>query len=195
MINEESMTMLDMLPDKLEAADTKVYTVLKLMAKASNPDHIMKAAAACSLAFNSALSLAMGGNGTVINELPRLHTINRVLCATNPYDDTKFATKWKRIMRTPKPSTRNELFKELSFENGQGTSGKKLASPVLYRHLNTLTSDAWHVFRLQSTGNFFETHGNLDMDQDEREMASKMKDVAHLELCIFRFSPLVHTMT
>jgi hypothetical protein len=111
MLNDENTALLNILPDCLAEADTKVDGVLKILENATNPDHITKKAIESPLAFNSALSLKMAGNGQEIYELAQLHAINRVLCATQPSEDTTFSTKWKKLMGTTVPSKRGEIFK------------------------------------------------------------------------------------
>jgi hypothetical protein len=56
-------------PDRLADANTKVDVTRKLVEKATNPDHVTKAATECLLAFNSVMSLKMTGSGTEIVEL------------------------------------------------------------------------------------------------------------------------------
>ncbi|KAL7683440.1 hypothetical protein Plhal304r1_c041g0118971 [Plasmopara halstedii] len=96
MINEENTALLDTLPDKFAEADETVPSMVKLIENATNPDHIVKSAAACPLAFNSALSLAMAGDDRLIGDLAQLHLINRVMSATYPNKDTTCLTQWKR---------------------------------------------------------------------------------------------------
>ena len=79
--------------DCLASADTQVDGVRQLLEHATNPDHITKSATTSPLAFNSALSLTMVGNGKEIAEVAQLHVINRVLCASRPNHDTTFRTK------------------------------------------------------------------------------------------------------
>ncbi|KAL7689853.1 hypothetical protein Plhal304r1_c014g0052601 [Plasmopara halstedii] len=103
MINDENTAQLDTLPDKFAEADETVPSMVKLIENAAAdfticPDHIVKSAAACPLAFNSELSLAMAGDGRLIGDLAQLHFIKRVMSATYPSEDTTFLTKWKRIM-------------------------------------------------------------------------------------------------
>lgn len=111
MINEENTALLNLLPDRLAEADAKVPSMVKLIENATNPDHIVKSAAACPLAFNSALSLAMDGDDKPIEELAQRHAINRVLCATYPDEDTTFVTKWKRVMGMSMLPKRQDIFK------------------------------------------------------------------------------------
>ena len=110
MLNDENTALLDTLPDRLADADTKVDLACKLVENATNPDHITKTATECPLAFNSAMSLKMAGGGTEIAELAQLHVINRVFSATNPGEDTTFARKWKKMMKTKVPSKRLDIF-------------------------------------------------------------------------------------
>ena len=84
MLDDENTALLNILPDCLAKADTKVDGMRKILENVTNPDHITKKAIECPLAFNSALSLKMAGNGQEIYELAQLHAINRVLCATQP---------------------------------------------------------------------------------------------------------------
>ena len=82
----------------------------KILKNAANPDHFTKKAIECPLAFNSTLTLTMVDGGSSIDEVAQLHAINRVLCATNPTEDTTFNTKWKKLMGTAAPSKRGEMF-------------------------------------------------------------------------------------
>ncbi|CEG42905.1 uncharacterized protein PHALS_13141 [Plasmopara halstedii] len=59
MINGENTAQLDTLPNKFAEADETLPSMIRLIEDAANPDHIVRSAAACSLAFYSALSLAM----------------------------------------------------------------------------------------------------------------------------------------
>jgi hypothetical protein len=112
MINDENTALLNTLSDKLEQADDKVGSMVKLVENATNPDHIMKAAAECPLAFNSAIALTMADNGRGIGDLATMHAINRVLSATFPDEDLTFVTKWKRVTgSTTLPSKRHDMFK------------------------------------------------------------------------------------
>ena len=110
MLNDENTALLNVIPDRLQEADKKVDGVCKLLENATNPDHIMKRADECPLAFNSALALKMAGGGQDIGDLAQLHVINRVFCATFPGDDTTFSTKWKKLMGSKVPSKRSDIF-------------------------------------------------------------------------------------
>ena len=110
MLNDENTALLNTLPDCLAEADKKVDGVRKLLENATNPDHITKKAIESPLAFNSALSLKMAGSGQEIAGVAQLHVINRVLCATQPNEDTTFSTKWKTLMGTVVPSKRSDIF-------------------------------------------------------------------------------------
>ncbi|KAL7683541.1 hypothetical protein Plhal304r1_c041g0120031 [Plasmopara halstedii] len=111
MITDENTAQLDTLPDKFAEADETVPSMVKLIENATNPYHIVESAAACPLAFNSTLSLAMAGDGRLIGDLAQLHLINRVMSATYPNEDTTFLTKWMRIMGMAVPSNRHDVFK------------------------------------------------------------------------------------
>lgn len=111
MLNDENTALLNILPDCLTSADTQVDGVGQLLEHVTNPDHITKSATTSPLAFNSAMSLKMVGNGKEIAEVAQLHVINRVLCATRPKHDTTFSTKWKKHMKTAVPSKRGDIFK------------------------------------------------------------------------------------
>ena len=93
MLNDENTAILSILPDCLASADTQVDGVRQLLEHTTNPDHITKAATTSPLAFNSALSLNMVGNGKEISEVAQMHVINRVLFASRPTHDTTFSTK------------------------------------------------------------------------------------------------------
>ncbi|KAF1331469.1 putative Pollike protein, partial [Globisporangium splendens] len=110
MANDENTALLSVLPDRLTHADTKVDAACKIVANATNADHVTKHAVENPLAFNSALSLKMAGTGHEMQELAQLHMINRVLSASDPSEDTTFSTKWKKFMKTKVPSTRGDLF-------------------------------------------------------------------------------------
>ncbi|KAL7688159.1 hypothetical protein Plhal304r1_c020g0072831 [Plasmopara halstedii] len=94
LLNDENTALLDLLPDRVLVADAKLV---------ESP-----------LAFNSALSLKMTSQDNDIAELAQLHVFNRVLCATNPADDTTFANKWKKTMGLAVPSKRADNFKACS---------------------------------------------------------------------------------
>ncbi|KAF1329068.1 putative Pollike protein, partial [Globisporangium splendens] len=111
MLNDENTALLNTLPDRLALADTQVEGASKLIDNATNPDHVTKKAVDSPLAFNSALSLKMAGSGHGVAELAQLHVINRVLCATQPSEDTTFSAKWKKLMKTTVPSKRGDMFK------------------------------------------------------------------------------------
>ena len=111
MMNDENTALLNVIPDRLAEADKKVDGVCKLLENATNPDNIMKKVVECPLAFNSALAQKMAGGGQDIGDLAQLHAINRVLCATQPNEDTTFSKKWKKLMGTTVPSKRSEIFK------------------------------------------------------------------------------------
>lgn len=110
MQDDENTALLNTLPDCLALADTQVEGVSKLIANATNPDHVIKKAVDFPLSFNSALSMKMAGGGNGIAELAQLHVINRVLCATQPNDDVTFNAKWRRFMKMKVPSKRNDMF-------------------------------------------------------------------------------------
>lgn len=112
MLDDESTALLDTLSDRLVLADSKVDSAVKLLTNARNPDHVMKGMVQGPLAFNSAMALAMAGDGHVIDELAQLHAINRVLCASTPTEDVTFVTKWKRVIGKPLPAQRQDIFKE-----------------------------------------------------------------------------------
>uniref|UniRef100_A0AAV1V3T1 Uncharacterized protein n=1 Tax=Peronospora matthiolae TaxID=2874970 RepID=A0AAV1V3T1_9STRA len=110
MLNDENTALLNLTPDCIEDANSKVGGMCKILTNAANPDYFTKKVVECSLAFNSALALTMVDGGSVIDEVAQLHAINRVLCATNPTKDTTFNTKWKKLMGTAVPSKRGEIF-------------------------------------------------------------------------------------
>ncbi|KAL8020943.1 hypothetical protein Plhal710r2_c012g0057101 [Plasmopara halstedii] len=85
--------------------------MVKLIEIVTNPDHIVKSAIACPLVFNSALSLAMAGDGILIGGLAHLHLIYRVMSETYPIEDTTILTKLKRIMGMSVPSNHYNIFK------------------------------------------------------------------------------------
>ncbi|RMX69974.1 hypothetical protein DD238_000673 [Peronospora effusa] len=111
MLNDENTALLNILPDCLTSADTQVDGVGQLLEHVTNPDHFTMSATTSPLAFNSALSLKMVGNGKEIAEVAQLHAINRVLCAARPKHDTTFSTKWKKNMKTAVPPKRGDIFK------------------------------------------------------------------------------------
>ncbi|KAL7686622.1 hypothetical protein Plhal304r1_c026g0088221 [Plasmopara halstedii] len=110
MLNDENTALLNLLPDRVLAADAKVGGIVKIIENATNPDNTVKKLVESPLAFNSALSLKMASQSNGIAELAQLHVINRVLCATNPADDTTFANKWKKTMGLAVPSKRADVF-------------------------------------------------------------------------------------
>ncbi|KAL7689654.1 hypothetical protein Plhal304r1_c015g0056851 [Plasmopara halstedii] len=110
MLNDENTTLLDLLSDRVMAADAKVGGIVKIIENATNPDNIVKKLVESSLTFNSALPLKMASQSNDIAELAQLHVINRLLCATNPADDTTFANKWKKTMGSAVPSKRADIF-------------------------------------------------------------------------------------
>jgi len=112
MMDDENTALLNTLPDRLMEADTKVEGICKLLEHATNVDHITKQAVECPLAFNSAMSLKMAGNGIEIAELAQLHVINRVLSASQPRADTTFSNKWRKLMKCAVPSKRRDIFTE-----------------------------------------------------------------------------------
>ncbi|KAL7679808.1 hypothetical protein Plhal304r1_c073g0161211 [Plasmopara halstedii] len=114
MLNDENTALLDTLSDCLTTADAKVGGIIKIIENATNPDNIVKTLVESPLVFNSALSLKMASQDNDIAELARLHVINRVLCATNPGDDTTFVKKWKKTMGSAVPSKRADIFKTCS---------------------------------------------------------------------------------
>lgn len=93
MINGEISLLLYTLPDCPVLADEKVDGMVKLLENATNSDLVMKPAAQCPMAFNSALSLKMADDHRIIAE------IDCVLSATYPTEDTTFVMKWKRAMK------------------------------------------------------------------------------------------------
>ncbi|KAF1331688.1 hypothetical protein FI667_g4271, partial [Globisporangium splendens] len=93
MANDENTALLSVLPDRLTHADTKVDAACKIVANATNADHVTKHAVENPLAFNSALSLKMAGTGHEMQELAQLHMINRVLSASDPIRELSRATK------------------------------------------------------------------------------------------------------
>ncbi|KAL7694699.1 hypothetical protein Plhal304r1_c001g0002931 [Plasmopara halstedii] len=79
MLNDENKTPLDLLPDRVLAADAKVGGIVKTTENATNPDNIVKKLFKSPLAFSSALSLKMASQDNDIAELAQLHVINQVL--------------------------------------------------------------------------------------------------------------------
>lgn len=93
MLDDENTALLSVLPDALSHADSQVGGISKLIAKASNPDHVIIRAVESPMAFNSALALNVAGSEDSIEELAQFHLINRVLCASQPGEDTTFNAK------------------------------------------------------------------------------------------------------
>uniref|UniRef100_M4C2Z0 Uncharacterized protein n=1 Tax=Hyaloperonospora arabidopsidis (strain Emoy2) TaxID=559515 RepID=M4C2Z0_HYAAE len=93
MLNDENTELLSFVPDCIDDANVKVGGMCNILKNAANPDHFTKKEVKCPLAFNSALALTMVDGGSCIEEVAQLHAINRVLCATNPTEDTTFNTK------------------------------------------------------------------------------------------------------
>ncbi|KAL8000666.1 hypothetical protein Plhal703r1_c21g0092221 [Plasmopara halstedii] len=113
MLNDENTALLDLLPDRV-LADTKVGGIVKIIENTTNPGNIVKKLIESPLAFNSALSLKMTSQDNDIAELAQLHVIKRVLCATNPADDTTFANKWNKTMGSTVLSKRADIFEACS---------------------------------------------------------------------------------
>lgn len=111
MLNGENTALLNILLDYLANADARFDVMRKLLEKATNPDHITKKGITAPLACNSALSLKMAANGQEIAEVAQLHTINRVLCTTEPNVDIRCSTKWKMLTDSSVPSKRDGIFK------------------------------------------------------------------------------------
>ena len=110
MLNDENTALLNHIPNLLYVENNKVEEMCKLLKNAANPDHLTKKAAESSIAFNISLLLTMADGGAAIDEVAQLHLINRVLCATNPTEETTFYTKWKKLMGSAVPSKRGAIF-------------------------------------------------------------------------------------
>ena len=101
-------------PDKLVQADSYIRTAEKIISQASNADKVTQFASTHPIALHGALLRAMKSNCSDINNLVQLHTINRVLVASEPSTDTAFTTKWAKVIGGKVPSNRNELFAKVN---------------------------------------------------------------------------------
>ncbi|KAF1335930.1 hypothetical protein FI667_g989, partial [Globisporangium splendens] len=106
---------LQLLPDRLAVADSKVSGSRKVLRNTNNADVVVYYAS-CStpLAFNTVLLQEMAATSSHVSELAHLHLINRVLSATNPGESTTFANKWAKHLDDKVPKKREELFQRVA---------------------------------------------------------------------------------
>ena len=97
-------------PDKLFQADSYGRTVGKLISQSTNADKVLQFASAQPIAFHGALLRGMKENSEDLTQLIHLHTINRVMSASEPNSDTAFSTKWTKYIGGKVPSNRVDLF-------------------------------------------------------------------------------------
>lgn len=103
---------LQLLPDRLAAADAMVEGLQKSMRTSYNPDSLtFMGSVRAPLAFNTALLREMRALSPSVAELARLHMVNRILSATDPTDTRTFARKWAKYLGTKVPKTREGVFR------------------------------------------------------------------------------------
>ncbi|KAL8008936.1 hypothetical protein Plhal710r2_c076g0179361 [Plasmopara halstedii] len=97
MESTEETADLQLLPDRLAVADSKVSGSRKVLRNTNNVDTVVYYAS-CStpLAFNTVLLQEMNATSSHVSDLAHLHLINRVLSATDPDESTTFAHKWAK---------------------------------------------------------------------------------------------------
>jgi hypothetical protein len=111
----EGTTDLQLLPDRLAVADSKVSGSRKVLRNTNNADTVVYYASCSSpLAFNTVLLQEMAAASSHVNELAHLHLINRVLSATDPDESTTFANKWAKHLGDKVPKKREELFQRVA---------------------------------------------------------------------------------
>ena len=74
----------------------------------------MQFASTHPIALQGALLRCMRENSADIDRLVELHTINRVLTASEPNSDTAFATKWAKYIGGKVPASRIDLFAKVN---------------------------------------------------------------------------------
>ena len=85
-------------PDKLVQADSYIRSAEKIISQSTNADKLLRFASTHSITFNGALLCSMRENSSDLPHLAQLHTINRVLAASEPNSDTAFSTKWAKYV-------------------------------------------------------------------------------------------------
>lgn len=106
---------LQLLPDRLAVADSKISGSRKVLRNTNNADTVVYYAS-CStpLAFNTVLLQEMTATSSHVSDLAHLHLINRVLSATDPDESTTFANKWAKHLGDKVPKKREELFQRVA---------------------------------------------------------------------------------
>lgn len=103
---------LQLLPDRLAAADTMVSGLRKSLRTTNNPDTLtFMGSVKAPMAFNTALLREMRELSPSVTELAQLHMINRILSATDNTETNTFARKWAKYLGTKVPKTRDGVFR------------------------------------------------------------------------------------
>lgn len=98
-------------PDKLVKEDAYVAKANKHVGFTSNGDILLQFAYDHPIALHGVLNRCMRNNEPCLEEVMRLHMINRVLAASEPNSDTIFLTKWSKRVSSKIPKLRKSTIK------------------------------------------------------------------------------------
>lgn len=96
--------------DKLVQEDVHVPKAEKHVSFTCNGDGLLQFALNHPIALHGVLNRRMRENDHQLSELVHVHTINRVLEASEPTSDTTFVKKWFKQLGGKVPVKRQDLF-------------------------------------------------------------------------------------
>ncbi|KAL8020186.1 hypothetical protein Plhal710r2_c014g0065141 [Plasmopara halstedii] len=129
----DKTTNLQLLPDRLAAADAKVDVLHKVLRTTNNPETLtFMSSVKALMAFNTVLLGQMRESSPSHTEIAQLHMINRILSATDPTATNTFARKWAKYVDTKVPKTPDDVIQCLaSWWDNSNTAIKTRATRAL----------------------------------------------------------------
>ncbi|KAL8001844.1 hypothetical protein Plhal703r1_c17g0079191 [Plasmopara halstedii] len=98
MIGDVADVELDLRPDRLNMAASRVTSAHKVLNSATNADKLIQFALQSPLALNHAILERMRDQDCTFQEVAQLLLLNRILAASQPGEDTTFHTKWTKAL-------------------------------------------------------------------------------------------------
>ncbi|KAL0591439.1 hypothetical protein ABG067_001471, partial [Albugo candida] len=97
-------------PDRLLQAEIHVLKAEKHLGFTSNGDSLLQFAFNHPIALHGVLNKGVRFNDPCLAEVLHVHTINRILAASDPNLDTTFITKWSKKIGRKVPTKRQAMF-------------------------------------------------------------------------------------
>ncbi|KAI9911156.1 hypothetical protein PsorP6_009357 [Peronosclerospora sorghi] len=109
MIGDTADVELDLLPDLLVMAATRIPSAHKALKSATKPDRVIQVARQSPISMNNAILEQMRNEYCDFQDLAQVLLLNRILAASEPGEDKTSQKKWTKFMGIKLPSKRDDL--------------------------------------------------------------------------------------